>query len=485
MEANTTESETALRKRIAELEQENKTLRETISRFAQTGQTVSVPEHFKPIFDKAQETVKAYFNDIDFRPEQGTIEINGDRYVLVRAATLSIDFFHKLLDLYADRGKEEAIAIGKNFLFDIAHVIGLEDAHNFHRMMNLSDPVEKLSAGPVHFAYSGWAFVDILPESNPSADEHFFLKYNHPFSFEADSWIRKGKTAEFPVCIMNAAYSSGWCEASFGIPLTAVEISCRARGDANCTFIMAPPDRIGSYLEKSSQPTGKPKVYDVPMFFERKQAEEKIRLALREKEILLREIHHRVKNNLQIISSLLNLQSSFIEHPRIGQLIDGIQGRIKTMALVHEKLYQSNLGAVDLADYLQSVGDFAVQTLEKPETKLSFRIERPAKPVTLKIDQAIPIGLLVNEIITNAIKYAFPGRDKGMITICITLHDANEIGLFVADDGIGSSAAKTDAPGEATFGAELIRLLIDQLGGTMELQSEKGYCYNFRFQAET
>ena len=135
--------EAALLQRISELETENTFLRKHAARFLITGNTVSVPEKFAPVFEKAQDTVKAYFKTIDIRPEKGTIEINGDRYVLVRAATLSIDFFQKLLDLYADRGKAEAIAIGKNFLFDMAHVIGLEDAKNFHKIMNLTDPVEK------------------------------------------------------------------------------------------------------------------------------------------------------------------------------------------------------------------------------------------------------------------------------------------------------------------------------------------------------
>lgn len=481
MDSANQETTEQLLQRIAELEKENAQLKKETVLFRETGNTVSVPEKFAPIFGKAQDTVNAYFRTINFHPEQGTIEISGDRYVLVRAATLSIDFFQKLLDLYADHGTEAAIAIGKNFLFDIAHVIGIGDAHNFHRMMNLSDPVEKLSAGPVHFAYSGWAFVDILPESNPSADDNFFLKYNHPFSFEADSWIRKGKTAEFPVCIMNAAYSSGWCEASFGISLTAVEISCRARGDAKCTFIMAPPHRIGDYLKESAETTGKAGVYDVPMFFERKRAEEKIRNTLQEKEILLKEIHHRVKNNLQIISSLLNLQSSFIDHPGIAQLIEDIQGRIKTMALVHEKLYRTNPDAVDLSDYLSSVADSAAQTLVKPGINIAFDLQKPAEPVSLKIDKAIPIGLLVHEIITNAVKYAFHGRAAGTIHIAVTCGEPGEIGLYIADDGIGAPAMESGPASEATFGVELIRLLTDQLDGTMELHTDKGFRYQFRF----
>jgi hypothetical protein len=184
-----------------------------------------VPKEMQPLFDKAQKIVGDYFSDLYHDPEKGTIEIQDQRYVLVRASALSYDFLNTIQKLYADRGEEEATSIGRNFLFDIAHVIGLEDAKNFNKKMKLKDPISKLSAGPVHFAYSGWAFVDILPESKPSPDENFYLKYNHPYSFEADSWIKSKEKTDFPVCSMNAGYSSGWCEQSYGIELTSVEIS--------------------------------------------------------------------------------------------------------------------------------------------------------------------------------------------------------------------------------------------------------------------
>ncbi len=244
------------------------------------GDAVVVPEQFKPIFDKAQETVCRYFHDTRANPTEGTIEISDERYLLVRASALSYHFLITIRNLYGDRGEKESLAIGKNFLFDVAHIIGLNDARNFHEKMNLSDPIEKLSAGPVHFSHTGWALVDILPESHPSPDEDYFLTYHHPFSFEADAWIRAGQRADTPICIMSAGYSSGWCEESFGIPLTAVEVTCRARGDDNCTFIMAPPHKIEGYLEKyvadlSDGPRG-PAAYEIPTFFERKETEEKM-----------------------------------------------------------------------------------------------------------------------------------------------------------------------------------------------------------------
>ncbi|MHC4409186.1 MAG: XylR N-terminal domain-containing protein, partial [Planctomycetota bacterium] len=216
--------------RIAELEEENRRLRAGLFSPA-GGDTVRVPEQFRELFALAQQTVDSYFRDIRADPSRGTIEIGGERYVLLRAASLSYGFLHAIRKLYADRGDAEAFHIGRTLLFDMAHIIGIQDAREFHRKMGLTDPVAKLSAGPVHFAYSGWAFVDLHADSSPSPDENYLISYHHPFSFESDSWLRAGKSADFPVCIMNAGYSSGWCEESFGIPLAATEIACKAKGD--------------------------------------------------------------------------------------------------------------------------------------------------------------------------------------------------------------------------------------------------------------
>ena len=211
--------------------------------------SVSVPEAFRPAFEEAEKRVEAYFASFRQDPARGEITIGGERYILVRAASMSVHFAEYIRSTYPGLEQAEAASVVNRLLFDIAHAIGKNDAENFHRRTKVTDPIERLSTGPVHFAWSGWAFVEILPESKPSPDESFFLVYDHPQSFECDAWLATGATTEFCVCHMNAGYSSGWCSASFDRPLLAKEITCRARGDAQCRFVMAPPARIEERAE--------------------------------------------------------------------------------------------------------------------------------------------------------------------------------------------------------------------------------------------
>ncbi|MBW1809643.1 MAG: PAS domain S-box protein [Deltaproteobacteria bacterium] len=236
-----------------------------------TDETVKVPEQLNAVFVKAQQRVREYFEKYNSDPSQGTIEISGERYILVRAASLSTEFFDLVASLQQNLSREQARKVAAAFLFDLGHAIGKADASHFHEQLGISDPVERLSDGPVHFAYSGWAFVDILPDSNPSPDDDYFLVYDHPHSFEADTWLDKNKPSDHPVCIMNAGYSSGWCENSFGIPLVAAEIECRAKGDKHCRFVMAKPSKINEFIARYKAKAGEVPEQslsvDLPAFF--------------------------------------------------------------------------------------------------------------------------------------------------------------------------------------------------------------------------
>lgn len=215
-----------------------------------TLKSVKVPEQFVGLFSEAEQYVEAYFKDLKINPSKGIIEIQGERYILVRAASMSIHFSQFIQNMYPSLNEEESYEASFKVLFDMAHVIGKSDAKNFHQKTKVNDPVAKLSTGPVHFSHTGWAFVDISPESNPSPDENYHLVYDHPQSFEADSWISSGKKTNHCTCHMNAGYSSGWCAQSFGISLEAREILCRAKGDKFCRFIMAQPHKIEEFIHK-------------------------------------------------------------------------------------------------------------------------------------------------------------------------------------------------------------------------------------------
>ncbi|MFX0091129.1 MAG: V4R domain-containing protein [Candidatus Hodarchaeota archaeon] len=213
-------------------------------------QTAKVPEPMRPLFYKAENTVAEFFEKMAWDPTKGYITIAGERYILMRASSLRVHFQENLTKIL-DIPEGQAEATTSRLLYNLAKVMGGADARRFHYTMNLIDPIAKLSAGPIHFAFSGWAFVDISDISKPSPDENYFLQYDHPQSFEADSWIvLKGKTAKRPVCVMNAGYSAGWCEESFGIELEGRELMCRAKGDRHCRFIMTHPSKIDEKIKE-------------------------------------------------------------------------------------------------------------------------------------------------------------------------------------------------------------------------------------------
>ena len=325
--------------------------------------------------------------------------------------------------------------------------------------MNLSEPIQRLSAGPVHFAFTGWANVEILPESNPVPNENYFIKYVHHNSFEAQAWLKAGKKSDIPVCTMNCGYSSGWCEESFGQPLTAVELECEAHGAERCLFIMAPPHKIHEYLEKEDTYRNTEE-YDVPIFFERKYNEDKLKDSLKQKEVLLQEVHHRVKNNLQVISSLLNLQKQKIQDPQLREEFDASISRVNTMAYVQEMIYGNrDVSSVNIEKYFNKLIRSLYQLYATPGINL-----------------AIPLGLIINEIACNSIKHAF---DKdGVFYINLTQDEKGKYTLIAGDNGKGIGTEKS----EDSLGMSLIEILCEQIGASLEItNSDKGLEYKIQF----
>ena len=196
-----------------------------------------------------------------------------------------------------------------------------------------------------------------------------------------------------------------------------------------------------------------------------------VQASLEEKEVLLKEIHHRVKNNLQFISSLLNLQSRHVLDPGSQQVLRESKNRIHSMALVHQKLYQEdNLTGVEMRSYIVNLLDSLLHAYQIDRTKVAVRIE--LDDINLDIDSAMPIGLILNELITNACKYAFAGREKGSLLVELR-EQANRLRLCVSDDGPGLPADFRLEESEQ-FGFELVRSLAARLKADIQVESRPG-----------
>jgi PAS domain S-box-containing protein len=196
--------------------------------------------------------------------------------------------------------------------------------------------------------------------------------------------------------------------------------------------------------------------------------------ALREKEALLKEIHHRVKNNLQVISSLLRLQERNIDDAGTRELFAESQRRIQSMALVHEKLYSSgNLARIDFADYARSLATLLLRSFGATDA-IALRVEAP-EPVFFSVDTAVPCGLIVNELVTNSLKHAAPTE----IVIGIRCESPRRITLRIADNGVG---ADVDAIAKSeSLGLRLVRTLVRQLNGDLSITSDRGLAFTISF----
>jgi PAS domain S-box-containing protein len=209
---------------------------------------------------------------------------------------------------------------------------------------------------------------------------------------------------------------------------------------------------------------------------ERTRAEAELRASLEEKEVLLKEVHHRVKNNMQVVSSLLSIQASKIEEEPTRELFRESQHRIRAMALVHEKLYRSgNLASIEFDEYARSVSEELAHSYGRGGAACTI----DADPFSLGIDQAIPAGLVLNELITNAFKHAFPDGNRGSVDVSIRIR-GEEVELIVRDRGVGLPAPDTLTQARS-MGMVLIRSLAGQLGGSIETGEGPGTAITLKF----
>ncbi|HKZ56102.1 MAG TPA: PAS domain S-box protein, partial [Thermodesulfovibrionales bacterium] len=244
-------------------------------------------------------------------------------------------------------------------------------------------------------------------------------------------------------------------------------------------------DRYGNikdiFMRIALIPNTKKLVVSLLDITEHKQAEESLRISFKEKEILLREVHHRTKNNLQVILSLLDLQSLTIRGKKMMGGIKDIQNRIRSIAFVHEKLYQSkDLSNVNLKNYIQEVTNALIKSYEGSKQRISLILD--IDNIFISLDTITTCGLIINELVSNSLKYAFPNNRKGKIKIALHATDGDEMDLQISDDGIGLPEG-LDFRNTKSLGLKLVRWLAeDQLGGEVRLKGKKGTDFLIKFK---
>lgn len=214
----------------------------------------------------------------------------------------------------------------------------------------------------------------------------------------------------------------------------------------------------------------------------RKQAEEQLKSALAEKGVLLKEIHHRVKNNLQLINSLLNLQSRRISSEETNSVLLEVRNRVSSIALIHEKLYQSEqLASIDFSEYTRTLTQHLCSSY--PDRVSALHLDIDEGKAFLEVNKAIPCALIVNELITNAMKYAFPDGQKGEITVTFKIKPGNNVLFVIADNGSGLPDS-VNIHNPETLGMQIVNALVNQLRGTLEVEKSKGTTFTITFQTQ-
>jgi len=459
------------------------------------------------LFAAAEEVVSRFFSERIDDPSHGTIEIHGERYVLLRAAALSVEFFDLVRSLYGPDRRADADEFSRTILFDLAHAIGRTDARNFHEQMDLTDPIARLSAGPVHFAHAGWAFVEILPESKPSPDADYCLVYDHPYSFESDAWVRNQRHSHVPVCIMNAGYSSGWCEESFGLKLVAAEILCRAKGDETCRFIMAPPEgisaRIADYLATHTDVAPRAAHFRIPDFFARQREEENLRKRQEELERELRQtqklealgrlaggIAHDFNNIISVVLGQAALAQRKLtkDDPLYSDLAKIIRAGERAASLTQKLLTfgRSNVAQNDVLDLNVVVDDTAkmIERVIGDDVELSLRLATDAGSV--RADRSQLEQVLMNLAVNS--RDAMP--NGGRLSITTARNGDSTVDLIVSDTGVGMDEDtrtrafepffSTKADRGTGLGLSTVYGIVAGAGGTIALDTRAGAGCTFK-----
>ncbi len=321
--------------------------------------------------------------------------------------------------------------------------------------------------------------------TEPLASDELGRRYNDPHSILSQSLQREGKpvlvsdTRDIELCSFEKKVRS-----FLAMPII-VRDACvgiiNFCGDRPGMFSEETLATLEAYINSAAVALENSRLYGEAQreISERKQVEEQLRCSLEEKNILLMEIHHRVKNNLNVVASLLNLQADQIESAdQARKALQLSQSRVHSMALVHEKLYQSSeLAHIDMSDYISKMVEEIVHLYaDESRIELELHIEE----IALTITQAVPFGLLLNEIVTNSLIHAFPDGQQGRISVCLSAESEGKCSLEVCDTGIGFSDTKKLDDG-TSLGLQLVEVLSEQLHGDAQLSNDGGACFRLTF----
>jgi PAS domain S-box-containing protein len=301
-----------------------------------------------------------------------------------------------------------------------------------------------------------WLKHDFGIELEINGEETFFDVLNNSINRDLDRFdvnlfkdVFKGKPKQFELPLITSHGENEWFQLFLNpvrVHDTIEEISCLA--------------------------------YDIT---DRKEMDRRILGSLKEKEVLLQEVHHRVKNNLQVISSILNLQSSFVDDDRILGILEESQSRIKTMSFIHETLYQTaDFSSIDFSEYINTLAKNLVQSYSRIDCRIE--LETDFQDISLNLDQAIPSGLIVNELVSNAMKHAFKNRTKGLIKLSVT-EKGGKVTISVSDNGVGLPD-NFDPKESDSLGIYLVHALIEQLDAQMEIISRSGTTFLITFEKQ-
>ncbi len=274
-------------------------------------------------------------------------------------------------------------------------------------------------------------------------------------------WLAREKQPDAPVIVIS------------GILGEEEAVECVKKG-ATDYVLKQRPQRLVSSVKRALQEAREHRKL--------RQAEKDIRDSLEEKIALLKEVHHRVKNNLQIVVSLLNLQAVRTKNPEALDTLRQTGNRILSMALLHETLYRSkNLARVSFASYTESICSHLFRSYGPKAACVKLELHLEETPV--EMDQAVSCGLIINELVSNALHHAFPGNRTGRITVELRVAPDRQMILTVADDGVGLPP-QLDIQQPETLGHQLVRLLVDKLHGTLEVEQDRGTTFRIAFQAQ-